>query len=242
MTASNSDPKRPLPFHEALRAFVAAELWDEYERALDALSAEPRRPSYWSMSVREWSDAMEIYESRSELRADRRANAEYALTRIVAHMVDRLVAGELTGIMQDDPPFGPWRAIPSLSWRSLEPLDIEAGHFRAGNTKLKFVQVVEGRYEPPIEIVSSGSPGRASSKQLYITEFRRRRDEGIAEPTVKGEAEYLESWMAQRHPGAPGTEAKTIENNIRADHRAWRSTIEAQAKINRSPAPNVPRR
>lgn len=107
---------------------------------------------------------------------------------------------------------------------------------------MKFVQVVEGRYEPPVEIVSSGSPGRASSKQLYTAEFRRRRDEGIAEPTVKGEAVYLESWMAQRHPGAPGAEAKTIENNIRADHRAWRSTIEAQPKISKLPAPNVPRR
>jgi hypothetical protein len=242
MTASKSDPKRPLPFHEALRAFVPAELWDDYERALDALSAEPRRPSYWSMSVNEWSDAMEIYESRSEFRADRRANAEDKLARIVAYMVERLVAGELTGIVQDDPPFGPWRAIPSLSWRSLEPIDIAAGHFRASKTQLKFVQVIEGRYEPPVEIVSSGSPGRASSKQLYTAEFRRRRDEGFAEPTVKGEAAYLESWMAHRHPGAPGAEAKTIENNIRADHRAWRSTIEPQAKINRSPAPNVPRR
>jgi hypothetical protein len=242
MTDSKSDPKLPLPFHEALRAFVPAELWDDYERPLHALAAEPRRPSYWSMSVRDWSDALEVYESRSEFRAHRRTNAEDALGRIVAHMTERLVAGELTGIVQDEPPFGPWRAIPSLSWRSLEPIDIAAGHFRAGKTQLKFVQVVEGHYEPPIEIVSSGSPGRASSKQLYTAEFRRRRDEGIAQPTVKGEAVYLESWMAQRHPGAPGAEAKTIENNIRADHRAWRSTIEAQPKINKSPAPNVPRR
>lgn len=235
MTASNSDPKLPLPFHEALRAFVPAELWDDYERALDALSAEPRRPSYWSMSVREWSDAMEGYESRSEFRAHRRTNAEDELGRIVAHMIERLVAGELTGILQDDPPFGPWRAIPSLSWRSLEPIDIAAGHFRAGKTQLKFVQVVEGRYQPPIEIVSSGSPGRASSRQLYMAEFRRRREEGIAEPTVKGEAVHLETWMAQRHPGAPGAEAKTIENNIRADHREWRSTVEAVPRINKSP-------
>jgi hypothetical protein len=194
------------------------------------------------MSVREWSDAMEIYESRSGLRADRRANAESALACIVAHMIERLAGGELTGIVQDDPPFGPWRAIPALSWRSLEPIDIAAGHFRAGNTKLKFVQVVEGRHEPPIEIVSSGSPGRASSKQLYVAEFRRRRDAGIAEPTVKGEAVHLESWMAQRHPGAPGAEAKTIENNIRADHRAWRAKIEAQNKINKSPARSALRR
>jgi hypothetical protein len=99
MTARKSAPKLPLPFHDALRTFVPAELWDDYKRALDALLAETRRPSYWAMSVRDWSDAMEVYESRSELRADRRANAEDALAHIVAHLIERLVAGELTGIV-----------------------------------------------------------------------------------------------------------------------------------------------
>jgi hypothetical protein len=87
------------------------------------------------------------------------------------------------------------------------------------------VQVVEGRYEAPIEIVSSGSAGRPTSKHLYMTEWGRRRDAGIAEPTVKGEATYLESWMEQRYPGAPGSDAKIIENNIRDEHPEWRSRV-----------------
>jgi hypothetical protein len=242
MTESKSDPKRPLPFLAALRLLVPRDLWDEYERATSDIAAAPRRPSYWRMGGHEWRDAMEAYGSRSDHRAAARASAESAMARIVDHLIERLVDRELTGIVQDDPPFGPWRAIPSLSWRSLEPVDIEAGHFRAGKTELRSVQVVEGRYEPQIEIVSSGSPGRSTSRQIYMAEFKRRCEAGIAEAVVKAEAAYLESWMAQRHPGAPGAEAKTIENNIRADHRAWRSTIEAQAKINKSPVPNVPRR
>lgn len=227
----NKTKSAPLiPFGEALRKFVPANLWDDFERASADLSAEPRRPSYWAMSVREWRDAMEDYSSRSDLRADAGAKTETAMSRIVGHLIERLVAGELTGLVQDDPPFGPWRAIPSLSWRSLEPVDIEAGHFRAGNTQLRSVQVVEGQDEPPVEIVSSGSAGRPTSRQLYMAEFRRRRDAGIAEPTVKGEAMHLESYMKQRFPSAPGSDSKTIENNIRDEHRKWRASLAAPTR------------
>jgi hypothetical protein len=242
MTEVKTDPARPVPFYEALRTFVPAELWNDHERALDTMSAEPRRPSYWSMSVGEWRDAMEAYSARSDSRTYARATAETTMARILAYMIEQLVAGELTGIVQIDPPFGPWRTIPSPSWRSLEPTDIEAGHFRAGASELRFVQVVEGRYEPPVEIVSSGSAGRPTSRQLYMAEFKRRCDGGIAESTVKGEAAYLESLMAQRYPGAPGSDAKTIENNIRPDHRAWRSQIEGETKVKKSPGRTAPRR
>ncbi len=233
---------RYLTFREALRSFVPHELWDEYERALSGVAAEPRRPSYRSMGAREWSDAMEIYRGQSDLRARARANTETAMERIVDHLIERLLADELTGVVQDQPPFGPWRAIPSLSWRSLEPVDTEAGHFRAGKTELRSVQVVEGRYEPPIEIVSSGAPGRPTSRQIYMAEFKRRCEAGIAGAAVKAEAAYLESWMAQRHPAAPGAEAKTIENNIREDHRAWRSHVAGStgAKVKKLPEPTGP--
>jgi hypothetical protein len=90
--------------------------------------------------------------------------------------------------------------------------------------------VVEGRHEPSVEIMSSGSPGRPTSRQLYLAEFKRRCEEGIADATVKGEAAYLESWMAQRYPGAPGSDAKTIENNIRNAHREWHSSLAAPAR------------
>jgi hypothetical protein len=63
-----------------------------------------------------------------------------------------------------------------------------------------------------------------------MAEFRRRRDAGIAEPTVKGEAMHLESYMKQRFPSAPGSDSKTIENNIRDEHREWRASLAAPTR------------
>jgi len=227
MTENNSKSTRFVPFGEALHLFVPAELWDEYDRAASEAAAEPRRPSYWGMGVREWRDAMEVYSSRSDLRARARAKAEIALSRIVAHLIERLVAGELTGVVQDDPPFGPWRAIPSLSWRSLEPVDIEAGHFRAGNTQLRFVHVVEGRYETLVDIVSSGpepksqpprtgAPGQPSSMYLIKREWEERHARGKIESSRKEQAGVLRNWLISEHPEMPPPTEKTIYNQLPA--------------------------
>lgn len=146
--------------------------------------------------------------------------------------VERLVAGELTGLVQDDPPFGPWRPIPPLGWRSLEPVDVDRGHFRAGETLLRSVQILDERYAPAIEISGSGSPGKPTSRHLFMEEHRRRCEAGTAHKAVKVEAERLEAWMREHHPNAPGGKAKTIENNIRDAHRAW--TMERQGAAQKS--------
>jgi len=221
MIESGTEATRYVPFGEALRVFVPAALWDEYERALRAVSTAPC-PSYLSMGVREWRDAMAVYRSRSGSRDHARTQVRTARARIINHLVERLVAGELTGVVQDDPPFGPWRAIPTLSWRSLEPVDIKAGHFRAGKTELRSVQVVEGRYEPPIPLSASGTRGRPSPKQLYLSEHQRRCETGAAFDGLSKEAEYLEKWMAQTHGAMAGATMKTIGNNIRKAHAAWK--------------------
>ena len=58
---------RYLTFREALQSFMPHERWDEYERALNGVAAEPRRPSYVRMGGREWSDAMEMFPEASPI-------------------------------------------------------------------------------------------------------------------------------------------------------------------------------
>lgn len=179
------------------------------------------------MSAREWQDESAAYEAR---RAGALSRERQAFDSVYSAFIERLVAGELTGLVQDDPPFGPWRPIPPHGWRSMQVLDVEAGSFRAGGAVLQAVQIVEGRDEPATEITGSGSPGRTTSKHLFMAEHRRRCEAGIALAAVKAEAAQLEAWMREHHPGAPGATAKTIENNIRDEHRAWTAKRQGAAE------------
>jgi hypothetical protein len=56
--------------------------------------------------------------------------------------------------------------------------------------------------------------GRPSSEALVKDEWRRRRAEGILEPTVKDQATKLAAWLHATHPNAPSMRASTIENKI----------------------------
>ncbi len=56
--------------------------------------------------------------------------------------------------------------------------------------------------------------GRPSSEALVKDEWRRRRGEGILEPTVKQQATQLADWLRNTHPEAPPMKANTIENKI----------------------------
>lgn len=207
-----------MPFHRALVLLAPPKLRNAYIAAQDRAARIGPRPSYGAMGVREWQEASADHGPRARS-ADQAVNRAFAA--LMDEFVERLVAGELTGLVQDDPPFGPWRPIPPHGWRSMQVIDVEAGSFRAGNTVLQAVQIVEGRYEPATEITGSGSPGRTTSKHLFMAEHRRRCEAGIALAAVKAEVAHLEAWMRAHHPGAPGATAKTIENNIRDEHRAW---------------------
>lgn len=74
------------------------------------------------------------------------------------------------------------------------------------------------------EMPRTGAPGRPSSMHLVLNEARRRRETGKAALTVSQEALALLDWFKSAHPGHPPPGAKTIENRIRDDHRAWRKT------------------
>jgi hypothetical protein len=87
------------------------------------------------------------------------------------------------------------------------------------------VQIVQGRYVPAIEIISSGTPGRPTSRQLYVAEFRRRCEAGHAELELSREAKHLEGWLRSEHPGAPGCTCRSIENSIRDEYKTWRKGL-----------------
>jgi hypothetical protein len=218
---------QPIPFVRALAFHAPQDLWTAYVAAQDRTSRVGKRPHYLAMGVREWQDKAAAFEAR---RTGAHASERLAFERVYAAFIERLVAGELTGLVQDDPPFGPWRPIPPHGWRSMQVIDVEAGSFRAGGAVLQAVQIVEGRYEPATEITGSGSPGRTTSKHLFMAEHRRRCEAGIAMAAVKAEAAHLEAWMRKHHPGAPGATAKTIENNIRDEHRAWTARRQGAAE------------
>jgi hypothetical protein len=72
-------------------------------------------------------------------------------------------------------------------------------------------------------MISTGMPGRPSkAKQLIDDEFERRVAADECEPSLAGEARVLRDWLKKQHPDADRPEQKTVENNIRAGHAAWK--------------------
>jgi hypothetical protein len=55
-------------------------------------------------------------------------------------------------------------------------------------------------------------------------EHQRRLGAGEAALGVREEAKALAEWLKTTHPAAPSLTAKTIENNIRRNHREGRKT------------------
>jgi hypothetical protein len=74
----------------------------------------------------------------------------------------------------------------------------------------------------------SGFPGRpGKAKHLIEDEFKRRTKAEEALPNVADEASALFDWLKEAHPTVPRPTKRTIENNIRADHRRWQARREA---------------
>jgi hypothetical protein len=72
--------------------------------------------------------------------------------------------------------------------------------------------------------VRTGAPGRPTPMHLVVEQHRERIKRGEIESSVSREAEHLEHWLATTHPGRPQVKAGTIENSIRAAHRAAKAT------------------
>jgi hypothetical protein len=74
----------------------------------------------------------------------------------------------------------------------------------------------------------SGFPGRpGKAKHQIEDEFKRRPKAGEALPNLADEAAALLDWLKEAHPSVPRPTQKTIENNIRNDHRRWPARREA---------------
>jgi hypothetical protein len=65
----------------------------------------------------------------------------------------------------------------------------------------------------------TGAPGRPTSMQLVAAEHRVRWDRGEALERIGAEAQALAQWLRETHPSAPQLTAKTIRNNLSAEHR-----------------------
>jgi hypothetical protein len=70
----------------------------------------------------------------------------------------------------------------------------------------------------------TGAPGRPTSMQLVAAEHCARWDRGEALERIGAEAQALAQWLRETHPSAPQPTAKTISNNLRAEHRRRMST------------------
>ncbi len=74
----------------------------------------------------------------------------------------------------------------------------------------------------PTSLMPTGAPGRPSKGMHVIRiEFDRRRIANECKPSLREEAEELESWFRNGYPTAQPVTRKTIENNIRSDYRDW---------------------
>jgi hypothetical protein len=76
--------------------------------------------------------------------------------------------------------------------------------------------------ETAVDPYRSGMPGRPTISHLIKGEFERRRDANITERTLEGEAAALASWARDTHPNAKTPSVKTIQNQIRHEHRRIR--------------------
>ena len=71
----------------------------------------------------------------------------------------------------------------------------------------------------PAAIVRTGFAGRPSSAHLIKQEHRRRLNSFEAHESVAAEARALAFWLEKKHPSMPAAKPKSIENNIRDEHR-----------------------
>ena len=76
----------------------------------------------------------------------------------------------------------------------------------------------------PVNIYSTGSPGRPTIKHLIRHELDRRVTDKVFETALGKEAEALHLWAKPEHSQAPTPTTGTIENLIRNRHREVKSS------------------
>ncbi len=72
----------------------------------------------------------------------------------------------------------------------------------------------------PTTIDQSGSPGRPSSRHLWLKEFHRRVEAGLILGKLADEAKWLADWLITHYPDKPRAGKGAIENEIRDEFKA----------------------
>jgi len=149
-------PPDAIPLSDAMKEYLPAEMWEEHARATEARKNAPKRPSYLSMSVRDWQDAKDSHDAANRTRSAR-ADLHRVWNGMLAAMKAKLEAGELTAFGQDDPPFGPWHAIPAPAWRQLRITNVRKGEASVGANIVHDIHIL-----PPDadDHMPTGTPGR----------------------------------------------------------------------------------
>jgi hypothetical protein len=78
-------------------------------------------------------------------------------------------------------------------------------------------------------LTHSGAPGRPTSRHLVEQELARRiAGHELVGPSIKAEAERLETWLKASHPSLPHMSAKTIGNSFRSKIRDAENKISGE--------------
>jgi hypothetical protein len=74
---------------------------------------------------------------------------------------------------------------------------------------------------PKTETTKTGAPGRPSSMGIVMTEFEWRRADGGCESSREAEANFLATWLKEKHPNVPKLTAKSIRNKLPPDFQPF---------------------
>jgi hypothetical protein len=137
---------------------------------------------------------------------------------MLAAMKAKLEAGELTAFGQENPPFGPWQAIPAPAWRQLRITNVRKGQAAVGANIVHDIHILPPEAD---DHMPTGTPGRPKKGiDIIRIEFQRRVEAGEIAASLAAEARALQVWYRQTWPRRDCPTAKTIENNLR---EAWRA-------------------
>lgn len=128
-------------------------------------------------------------------------------------MKAKLEGGDLTAFGQDDPPFGPWHAIPAPAWRQLRITNVRRGEASVGANTVHDIHIPPPDAE---EITRTGMPGcPTKGSDIIGCKFQRRAEAGEIADSLAAEARALQAWYCETYPRRDFPTTKTIENNHR---------------------------
>ena len=128
------------------------------------------------MSVRDWQDAEGARTTPPTGRARRGPILHRVWNGMLAAMKAKLEAGELTAFGQEDPPFGPWHAIPAPAWRQLRITNVRKGEASVGANIVHDIHILPPDADGPLphRHAGTGRP-RAVGHHLGIRVSAPRR-------------------------------------------------------------------